>query len=247
MGGAKSFPRPELSPYGARAPVPPGIGAGKAPLPSLKAPDVVQTRAKQVAPAMGVAAVGSKGSRDCAGAHIGQLDQRIGPGIREATIPDGPVAHLATNGHRQLLTERPVAGAVDDDPGIGQAAIVVAQHLFDEEFVETPLLRSQHGGVDQRLFDHDGADTEGGRGDRAKKAVPHLIPALAEFELALVHQARGRPLDQVARQGRIVGVLKNDHGGDEHGRTAAFDPETRIATLVDIDKHDAIFTPFRPS
>lgn len=28
---AKSFPRPELSPYGVRVPVPPRLGAGKAP------------------------------------------------------------------------------------------------------------------------------------------------------------------------------------------------------------------------
>jgi len=33
IGQAKSFPRPELSPYGVRVPVPPGLGAGKAPLP----------------------------------------------------------------------------------------------------------------------------------------------------------------------------------------------------------------------
>ena len=78
IGGAKSFLCPELSPYGARAPAPPGIGAGKAPPLSLKPPDVVQTRAKHVAPAMGVAAVGSKGPRDGTGAHIGKLDQRIG-------------------------------------------------------------------------------------------------------------------------------------------------------------------------
>ena len=76
---AKSFPRPELSPYGVRVPVPPGLGAGKATPQSLKPPNVVDPRAQHVAPAMGVPAVGAKRPRDRPGAHVGQLDQRVGP------------------------------------------------------------------------------------------------------------------------------------------------------------------------
>lgn len=70
-----------------------------------------------------------------------------------------------------------------------------------------------------------------------KKRSRTSSPALAELELALVQLARGGALDQVAREGRVLGVAEDDHGGDEHGRTALFDPEAGVSALVDVDKH----------